>query len=271
MKVMQIVWKELKRDYKSILIFTAIMSLFFMWFISFFDPELLAGLEDAFEAYPEAIRLMVGEFAAITELGGFINIYLFSISWFYFGIYFILKSAQNIPKEIEGKTIDLVLSKPIRRTELALGKYLSLVLEILFIFYGIMASVLLGILIFPNATANDIYLNEIMFAFLWNFIFMVTLISTGYFFSTFLTSKKALTFGFGLVIFFYAVGQFWKAFPEQAQEIKRISIFFYSDMSNLLVNHVWDNVGLHISILLGYSIVLTISAVIIFNKRDIPV
>ncbi|UCC21211.1 MAG: ABC transporter permease subunit [Promethearchaeota archaeon] len=271
MKVIQIVWKELKRDYKSILVFTALMSVFFMWFVSFFNPELLEGLEEAFEAYPEAIRLMVGEFASLGEFGGFINIYLFSISWFYFGIYFILKSAQNIPKEIENKTIDLVLSKPITRTELSLGKYLSLILEIMFIFYGIMMSVLVGILIFPTVTVSDIYLNEIMFAFLWNFVFMITLISTGYFFSTFLTSKRALAFGFGLVIFFYAVGQFWKAFPEGAQEIKRISIFFYSDMSNLLVNHVWDNVGVHILILSIYSIVLTILAVMIFNKRDIPV
>ncbi|MFX1308390.1 MAG: ABC transporter permease subunit [Promethearchaeota archaeon] len=271
MKILQIVWKELKKDYKSILIYTAIMSLFFMWFISFFDPVLLAGLEEAFEAYPEAIRQMVGEFASLGEFGGFINIYLFSISWFYFGIYFILKSAQSIPKEIENKTIDLVLSKPITRTELTLGKYLSLVLEILFIFYGTMVCVLLGILIFPTVTANDIYLNEIMFSFLWNFIFMVALISTGYFFSSFLSSRRALALGFGIVIFFYAVGQFWKSFPEGAQEIRRISIFFYSDMSNLLVNHVWENVGLHILILLGYSTVLTISSVIIFNKRDIPV
>lgn len=271
MKVINIIVKELKKDFKSILIFTALMSIFFMWFVSFFDPELLAGLEEAFEAYPEVIRLMVGQFASLGEFGGFLNIYLFSISWFYFGIYFILKSGQNIPKEIDFKTIDIVLSKPITRTEFTLGKYLSFLVEMLFIFYGIMVSVLLGIMIFPTATASPIFLNEIIFAFLWNYIFMVALISTGFFFSTFLSSKKSLAFGFGVIIFFYAIGQFWKAFPEGVQDIKRISIFFYSDMSNLLVNHIWDNVGLHILILLTYSIVLAISAVIIFNKRDIPV
>ena len=271
MKVLQIVWKELKKDYKSLLIFTGIMSLFFMWFVTFFDPELFAGLEEVFESYPEAIRQMIGEFYNLAEFGGFLNVYLFSMSWFYFGIYFILKSAQNIPKEIEDKTIDLVLSKPIPRTEFTLGKYLTHIIEILLIYYGVMMSVLLGILIFPSVTINGIFLNEIIFAFLYNFIFMVTLISTGFFFSTFLSSKKALALGLGVVIFFYAVGQFWKSFPEVAQEIKRISIFFYSDMSNLLVNHVWDNVGLHILVLLGYSVVLTTSSVIIFNKRDIPV
>jgi ABC-type transport system involved in multi-copper enzyme maturation permease subunit len=100
---------------------------------------------------------------------------------------------------------------------------------------------------------------------------MVSLISTGFFFSTFLSSKKALALAFGLLIIFYGIGQFWKSFPEGLQEIKRLSIFFYSDMSNLLVNHVWENVGFHVLILLLYSVVLTISAVIIFNKRDIPV
>jgi ABC-2 type transport system permease protein len=271
MKVMQIVWKELKNHYKSILIYSGIMSLFFIWFVTFFDPELFAGMEEIIEGYPEAIRQIIGEFYNLAEFGGFLNVYLFSVSFFYFGIYFILKSAQSFPKEIEDKTIDLLLSKPLKRYELTLGKYLSLVLEILIIFYFVMVSVLLGILIFPSASANGIFLNEIIFAFVWNFIFMVTLISTGFFFSTFLSSKKALAFALGMVIFFYAVGQFWKSFPEGAQEIKRISIFYYSDMSNLLVNHVWDNVGLHILILLSYSVVLTTLAVIIFNKRDIPV
>jgi hypothetical protein len=134
-----------------------------------------------------------------------------------------------------------------------------------------MLSVLLGILLFPSVTTNGMFLNEIIFAFLWNFILMVSLISTGFFFSSFLSPKRALALSFGVLIFFYALGQFWKSFPEEAQEIRRISIFFYSDMSNLLVNHVWDNVALHISILLVYSVLLTISGVLIFNKRDIPV
>jgi ABC-2 type transport system permease protein len=271
MKAIQIVWTELKNHYKSIMIYSGIMALFFVWFVTFFDPDLFAGMEEVFENYPEAIRQIVGEFYNLSEFGGFINVYLFSVSFFYFGIYFILKSAQSFPKEIEDKTIDLLLSKPMKRYELTLGKYFSLVLEILIIYYFIMMSVLLGILFFPTASSNGIFLNEILFAFLWNFIFMVALISTGFFFSTFLSSKKALGSALGVVILFYALGQFWQSFPDAAQEIKLISIFYYSDMSNLMVNHVWENVGLHILILLGYSIVLTTLAVIIFNKRDIPV
>jgi ABC-2 type transport system permease protein len=257
--------------YKSLLIFTGVMSLFFLWFVTFFDPELFAGMEEVFQNYPEAIRQIVGEFYNLAEFGGFLNVYLFSISWIYFGIYFVLKSAQNIPKEIEDKTIDMVLSKPISRTEFSLGKYFSIVLEIMLLYYGVMLSVLFGILLFPSVMANGLYLNEIIFAFLWNFIFMISLVSTGFFFSSFLTPKRALALSLGVLIFFYGVGQFWQSFPEGAQEIRRISIFFFSDMSNLLVNHVWDNVALHISILLVYSVVLTVSGVIIFNKRDIPV
>ncbi|MFX1378418.1 MAG: ABC transporter permease subunit [Promethearchaeota archaeon] len=271
MKVIQIVWNELQNHYKSLLIYTGIMSLFFIWFVTFFDPELFAGMEEIFEGYPDAIKQIVGEFYNLAEFGGFLNVYLFSVSFFYFGIYFILKSAQNIPKEIEDKTIEMLLSKPVKRFELSLGKYLSLIIEILIIYYFVMMSVLSGILIFPSVNANDIFFNEILFAFLWNFIFMVALISTGFVFSTFLSSKKALALGLGAVIFFYAVGQFWKSFPEGVQEIKRMSIFFYSDMSNLLVNHIWDNVALHVLILLGYSIGLATSSIIIFNKRDIPV
>lgn len=271
MKVIQIIWNELKNHYKSLLIYSAIMSLFFVWFVTFYDPELFVGMEELFENYPEAIRQIVGEFYNLAEFGGFLNVYLFAVSFFYFGIYFILKSAQNIPKEIEDKTIDLLLSKPLKRSELTLGKYFSLIIEILIIYYFVMMSVLFGILIFPSVTIYDIYLNEIMFAFLWNFIFMVSLISTGYFFSSFSSSKRALAYALGVVIFFYAVGQFWQSFPEGTQNVKLISIFFYSDMSNLLVNHVWDTVGYKVLFLLIYSGVLTVTSIVIFNKRDIPV
>ena len=81
----------------------------------------------------------------------------------------------------------------------------------------------------------------------------------------------ALVFSMGIIIFFYVVGQFWKSFDESIQNIKYISIFYYSDMSNLLVNSNWELVPLKISFLSIYSIALTVGSVIIFNKRDIPV
>ena len=131
--------------------------------------------------------------------------------------------------------------------------------------------VLIGVFSFPNINPSEIYFTEIYTVFLWLFVFLVALISTSLFFSTFLHPRRALTLSFAIIIFFYIVGIFWEAFPEAVHGMKFLSIFYYFETSNLLVNHVWDNVLLNILILTGYSACMVGLSVVIFNKRDIPV
>jgi len=271
MKVLQIVWKELKASKKGILIYTALMSLFYLWFVSIYDPEFMANFNEIMEGYPEAIRHMVGEYFSLATFGGFVNVYLLSMSFFFFGVYFILKSSQDIPKEIENKTIDLMLSRPITRMELTLGKYLYHIIGANIVLGSVFLSILLGIFIMPNVNPVNVNFKELWTAFFIILLFNYAIISTAFFFSTFNTPKMALVFSFGIVVFFYAIGQFWKSFNENIQNIKYISIFYYSDMSNLLVNSNWGDVPLKIGFFAMYILILTITAIIIFNKRDIPV
>ena len=271
MKVLQIAWKELKTGKKGILIYTALLGLFYMWFVSIFDPVFFEDFEALLESYPEAIRQMIGEFYSLSTIGGLMNIYLFSMSLFFFGVYFLLKASQDIPREIDSKTIDTMLSKPIKRWEFSLGKYLYHIIGAIIVLVGVMLAVILGIFIMPNVSPNDVPWAELLTAFVVMILLNLGIISTGFIFSTFLPSKKALVLGFGTVIFFYAIGQFWQSFPEAIQEIKYISIFYYSDMSNLIVNSNWDMVLLKIIFLSTYSILLTTLSVLFFNKRDILV
>ncbi len=123
----------------------------------------------------------------------------------------------------------------------------------------------------PNVNPTDVNFAELWTAFFIVLLFNYAIISTAFFFSTFNNPKMALVFSFGLVVFFYAIGQFWNSFDENMQSIKYISIFYYSDMSNLLVNGNWGMVPLKIIFLSIYSIGFTVFSVILFNKRDIPV
>ncbi|NVM35463.1 MAG: ABC transporter permease subunit [Candidatus Lokiarchaeota archaeon] len=271
MKVLQIIWKELKVGKKGIIIYAALMSLFYLWFVSIYDPDLLANFNEIMENYPEAIQQMVGEYFSLATFGGFVNVYLLSMSFFFFGVYFILRSSSDIPKEIENKTIDLMLSKPITRWEITLGKYFYHIISATIVLVSVFLAIILGIFIMPNINPIDVNFTELWTAFFIVLLFNYTVISTAFFFSTFNNPKMALVFSFGLVIFFYAVGQFWNSFDESIQGIKYISIFYYSDMSNLLVNSNWDAVPLKIIFLSTYSIGLTALSVLLFNKRDIPV
>jgi ABC-type transport system involved in multi-copper enzyme maturation permease subunit len=263
--------KEIKSGVKGLIFYTALMGLFYMWFVSIFDPVFFADFEALLDSYPEAIRQMVGEFFSLQTIGGLMNIYLFSMSFFFFGVYFVLKSSQDIPKEIDNRTIDLMLSKPIKRWEFSLGKYLHHVVGASIVIGGVMGAVILGFFIMPNVNPSDVPWAEVFTAFLVMLLLNIGIVTTGFFFSTFLNPKKALVLSFGVVIFFYTVGQFWKSFDESMEGIRFISIFYYSDVSNLLVNNNWDAIPIKILFLTSYSIILAMASVIIFNKRDIPV
>ena len=119
MKLLNIVWHEVKGDLKATIIYTGLMALFFFWFVSIFDPDMFKGLEKAFEAYPEGMKEMIGGQLALAKFEGFLHVYLFSMAWLYFGFYYVMKATNDIPKEIEDKTIDLMLSKPLKRWDLS--------------------------------------------------------------------------------------------------------------------------------------------------------
>ncbi len=271
MNTIRIMLKELTSNKKGIILYTALLGLFYMWFVSIFDPIFFADFEDLLESYPEAIRQMIGEFYSLSTIGGLMNIYLFSMSLFFFGIYFVLKASQDIPREIDNRTIDLMLSKPIKRWEFSLGKYLYHIMGAIIILLGVMLAVILGIFIMPNVAANEVPWAEFLTAFLVMILLNLGIVTTGFFFSTFMDTKKSLVLSFGTIIFFYAVGQFWQSFGESMEGIKYISIFYYSDMSNLLVNSNWDAIPIKIVFLSSYTIILALISLLIFNKRDIPV
>ena len=263
--------KELKSSKKGIILYTALMGLFYMWFVSIFDPIFFEDFDALLESYPEAIKQMIGEFYSLSTIGGLMNIYLFSMSIFFFGVYFVLKASQDIPREIDNKTIDLILSKPIKRWEFTLGKYLYHIIGAIIVLVGVMLAVILGIFIMPTVAPNEVPWAEFLTAFFVMILLNLGIVTTGFFFSTFMDTKKSLVLSFGVIIFFYAVGQFWQSFGESMEGIKYISIFYYADMSNLLVNSNWDAIPIKIVFLSSYTIILALASLLIFNKRDIPV
>ncbi|MFX1275847.1 MAG: ABC transporter permease subunit [Promethearchaeota archaeon] len=270
-KPIRIAWKELVLGKKGILFYTILMLLFTFWFTTIFNPGLFSKMAEYFENYPEVVLEMVGGQLALGEFGGFINTYIFSFAWMYFGIYLIMRASQDIPKEIDNKTIDLVLSKPINRWQFVIGKYFQHLTTTLLMTGAVALGLFLGIFTVPAINPAEVYYNEVIIAILWLFLFLVALVSTGFFFSTFMSTRLSLAFSFGMMIFFYAIGSFSSLMPEAVQGIKYFSIFYYFLPSDLLIDHTLDFIWLHALVLVFYSVVITIIAGIIFNKRDIPV
>ncbi|MFX1237235.1 MAG: ABC transporter permease subunit [Promethearchaeota archaeon] len=270
-KPFKISWTELISSKKGILLYSILMFLFVYWFMSIYDPELFAGFEDFYDNFPPEILQMIGGQLSLAEFGGFVNTYIFAFAWMYMGIYLIIRSSQDIPKEIDNKTIDIMLSKPIKRWQFVSGKYIQHLIVTIGLAIAAWYGMLIGLLTVPALQDIEIYLGEIILAFFWMTLFLIAIVSTGFFFSTFLRTRLSLAVSFGAFIFFYVAGIFSGMMPKDIEGIKYTSFFYYFDPSNLLLNHNLDLVGLHMIVLLVYSISITALAVIIFNKRDIPV
>lgn len=271
MNWIHITWQEIKKSLKSVIFYALLMALYFWWFVSIFDPDLFGGMEDFLDSYPEALQEMVGGQIELAKFGGFMNIYMFSMAWFWFGFFFIMRAANDIPKEIENKTIDLMLSKPVKRWEFVLGKYLNHVTAVLIVIGATYGGIIFGIYTLPNIGPSDVEFYELTIGVVWLIIFLISLASTGVFFSTFLDARKAIVISIAIIIIFYVFGVYWEFFDESMENVKYLSIFYYFEAHDLLVEgnieYVWEN----IYVLSVYSIVTLVLSIVIFSKRDIPV
>ena len=271
MNFLSIMKIELKKNLSSILKISSVLSLFMLLILFVFDPDLFEGMEDLLAGYPQIVLDMIGGVISLGTLSGFITMEFLSMIWIWVGIYIVLKAAQDIPTAIENKGIDLILSKPIKRWEYALGKHLRFIFSLLIIFTSMVLMIALMVPILPNLADETVVWGDYLAAFFWAFLLCVSLECTAFLFSTFLPRKKASGMAFALMVIFYIVGLFYGYFDESIQGMKYFSIFYYYNPGQIMIEQNYVNVGRDFAILIGYSVVLTTASILIFNKRDIPI
>ncbi len=271
MKVQTIALIEIKKSFKAVIILSFLMGAFILMITAIFNPDSFGDLEGYMASMPPAIMEMMGSALDLTTFGGFFTIEFLSMIWIWLGIYFILQAGQDIPSTIENKTIDLTLSKPLKRWEFVLGRYMRFLFSIFFVIFFMLMVTFLMIAFAPNLQDQDINLVEFFWGLTWAFLFIVSLATTAFFFSVFLPRKKASGIAFGILILFFVIGTFYSFFDEGIQDIKYLSLFFYYDPSRIIVSHSYENVIRDFLVLIGYSVVLIYVSIILFNRRDIPV
>ncbi len=271
MRLIAITKTEIKKSLKSTAILSGIMGLFILMIASIFDPDLFVGMEDMLDAYPDALLDMIGGVFDLATFAGFFTMEFMAMIWIWLGIYYVLKAGQDIPSTIENKTIDLILSKPLKRWEFVLGRYLRFVFSTFTVILSMTLVTFLLTLILPNLQDEEINYGEFIVALTWAFLFILSLVTTAFFFSVFLPRKKATGAAFGVMVIFFIIGTFYSYFAENIQDLKFLSLFFYYDPSRILVSHLYDDVVRDFLILAGYSGVVLTASIMVFNRRDIPV
>lgn len=187
----------------------------------------------------------------------------------------ILVGGRLVYKEIEKRTIYIVLAKPIRRWEFILGKYFGLIL-VLFVSLLILSIGFFLVLLVMNIKADFILLLPLLLLF-----FELSIITAlAIFFSTFVTPLGASIFTF-LLYFVGHLTRDLKAFAAIARSpvIKAIADFFYYVLPNL-ANFNIKGMAVHnlvipppvIFLAIIYSILYTAGllffSALIFQRKD---
>lgn len=271
MKIWRIVLNSLDRGKKGLLIFSGGILLLLLWLGTYFDVELMEGYNALFENLGPEMLAFIGGLTALTNYEGFVDMYLFNFSWMWFSIYFVMTSATSIPSDIENKTIDLILSKPINRHDYFIGRMLyhwlaTLLITILGTFVMVLGTWMKG-----DVDPSDIHYGRIIISTLITLGLQSGLVLTAVFFSTFMDSKKATGAALGVMILFFFIGSFWTFFPEPLEFMKYLSLFQYAETGPIMILGDMGNLFLNFTVLILYSVGMVIGSIIIWKKRDIPV
>lgn len=197
---------------------------------------------------------------------GFLTLELYNIFWLLLlAIMFGFIAASCIAKEIEGKTIDILMSNPVSRKQIVIEKFIGLIPMILIINFSMMI-VIIGITVALNESLN--YVN-LLVVHLISIPYFLAVISIGVLLSTIIDDKmKSSIFMIAILVGMFVVNSV-SLMTSDYEVLGYFSFLHYFDTFNVLEFGEIDGVGL--AVFFGVTISCLIGAMLYFEKRDIEV
>ena len=240
------------------------MALLIVAMIGDIDLEAFAAMP----AYQEILEFMGG--ADISNPYGFLSMEVFTIIWIFIGIYMIFSASLMIPQEIDDKTIELFLSKPITRTKFLGAKIVSIYMIIsgILVIGFIMTSGFLPLS--PDFLEEGLYFDRLWASIIVHILFLGVMSMFALFCSTiFLHSKKAMVLGIVVVFIMFFINGFY-SYVEELEFLQWYTIFRYYNTADYLINPELEWYIRDIIVLASLNVVFMIGSLVVFNKKDIP-
>ncbi|MCK4383464.1 MAG: ABC transporter permease subunit [Candidatus Lokiarchaeota archaeon] len=245
-----------------------LLSFFIVALISDLD---LQSMQDIFSAFPEGFLEFFGDLAVLANPYGFWTMEMLSFIWLYAGILFVFTASSLLSHEVENKTIDLSLSKPISRDNF-LGSKITFLYIYIMTTIGIFFLISLGSMAASSTfRAEGIFLERFLATYFSVVLFLGALAMVAKFMSTiFLSTKKSVALGVMILFIMFFLGEFYVYMDEAIQDIKYISIFYYFNPVDYLVKADTAIFIRDIYILGVINVALIVGSLIIFDMKDIP-
>lgn len=197
---------------------------------------------------------------------GFLTLELYNIFWLLLlAIMFGFIAASCVAKEIEGKTIDILMSNPVSRKQIVVEKFVGLIPMIVIINFAVMA-VIIGITVALNESLN--YVN-LFVVHLISIPYFLAVISIGVLLSTIFDDKmKSSIFLIGVLVGMFIMNSL-SVMASDFEVLGFFSFLHYFDTFNVLEFGEVDGSG--VVVFIGVTVVCLIGAMVYFEKRDIEV
>lgn len=253
-----------------LLILGGVIGLLSYFIVYIIDGMDLSAIEDIIAMWPEEMLELFGDVEALTSPYGFWTLELLSFMWIYAGIYIVYMASNLLTREVEAKTIDLSLSKPITRFNF-LGS------KIAFLYLFIMAALGMFFLITMGSMASSsVFQDEgLLFDRLWLtyvivILYLGALAMFAKLFSTiFLSGRKSMAMGIFILFLMFFLGEFYVYMDEAVQGMKYISVFYYFNPSDYILHGDLGLFARDLIVLGSINAALVIASLLIFNKKDI--
>lgn len=239
------------------------------------DTQVLIGIastakeRDPLEEYmnnPMYTGFTGGRKISMLDAKGFITLEFFSFWWILAGLFIAYVSVTAITGDFEGKRMDLIFSTPISRRCYILEKFAAMSLVSLAMVLVAMAGLISGIASIGLSSEFDSH--TVIKALLGSVPFFMVIAAFGVLAAVIFQKTRAgigVAFAFVLAAFFlYTFG----GYSESLEWMKLVSIMNYWDYYSVILDGVFrmgDFIGLF-----AVSFVVIVLAILIFERKDIP-
>ena len=262
-------WQTLSARKRSLVVY-AIVGLLLMWMFIAFYPSILADsaqFNELLQSYPESLTAILGiDEINFSTLENFLALENFSIMWPVIAIVMLAGIAgSSVAGEIEEGTIELIISRPISRIDLFLGRYFAGVASlIVFIVFSILS-------VFPLAALHGLetqFTNHLSASFM-ALLFGLSVLSLTFLFSVIFSEKSKVYYTSGGILGLMYILSGVSNLTENVSFLKYFSFFHYFGGVEALMNN--EISVLSIIVFAVFILASTALAIQHFNHRDIAV
>lgn len=263
-------WTLYKRgiqgSWKMLLIFAAVITMYFTIIISMFDPALGSALNEFAKAMPELMAI-VGMNPSSAELVSFLEAYLYGFIMLVFPMIFCILSANKlIARHVDRGSMTYLLAAPVKRGTVVFTQIKVMITGVVaLVFYATILGIINCEISYPGEldVGKFILLNIGVFClqlFIGGICFLCSCI--------FNDSKYAVGVGAGIPALGFIIQMMANA-GKELQNAKYATFFTLFDSDGIIAGE--PGAILEMLILFAGAIILFSAAIVVFSKKDLHI